>query len=636
MYLVNCIKKSWLIGPAAVINVMCNRIKRYMFAHAWSSKVRNKNSVAFSWDLISTKYNLDRNFKTNYLLFTKSTAFSCIKSLCANQIKKETIIKDAEDWLCKPVNSLTTTKKKFRYLLWHTDIRLDHNDHKQQNEFDPNIFYKNYSIDVGLKDQLTKDIKTPWQLSRCQHLYIFAKAYELTGSIVYVDGFVEHVRDWIANNPFLYGVNWVSPMEVALRAINWIIAYAYFKHEHAITDDFWQLFVCSLYEHMYYLEGNWELYDSRTNNHYFSNLVGYLYLCLFFKHFEGVDKKIEWCLQELHKEVEKQIFKEGSSYEGSTAYHRLMTELMYHAYLLMLDMRLAVKPLFIERLKCMIDFLNWTTLDNGSFATIGDDDSGSVLYYGLPVKKIASIWGQPEKTDHAYFKQFGVAIVKTQTWHITMRHHAYSERQPSAHFHSDIASITLTCQGSSIFVDPGSYVYTPSLYWRNYFRSAGVHNTFFIEGLEPIPFNHDLFSLAIPTNSEPAKDPWYMINSLYKQYGLIAARRVNFNQEYNKIEIIDAWHTCSPYRKVIKKELVSCWNFTVAPDIVVKECKGQWIFEKNNKPMLYMSSKNLVFKVMPSWVSPCYGVKVPSISLQAIKRLVPEEENKTVITCAEK
>ena len=134
---------------------------------------------------------------------------------------------------------------------------------------------------------------------------------------------------------------------------------------------------------MTYLENNWEYYDSRTNNHYLSNLVAYLYLCWFFGDLPGIDKKRAWVVQEILSEFEKQVFAEGTSYEGSTHYHVLVTELFYHAHLLFQEMNIHVPEHFQTTLSRMFDFINWCTVNDGIIVAIGDNDSGKVLYYGL-------------------------------------------------------------------------------------------------------------------------------------------------------------------------------------------------------------------------------------------------------------
>ena len=63
---------------------------------------------------------------------------------------------------------------------------------------------------------------------------------------------------WIEYNPYMLGVNWMCPMEVAIRAINWIWAINYYKTVQDISITAWETIVTSLYNHMKYLEGNWE------------------------------------------------------------------------------------------------------------------------------------------------------------------------------------------------------------------------------------------------------------------------------------------------------------------------------------------------------------------------------------------
>src|SRR2546430_3765411 len=66
------------------------------------------------------------------------------------------------------------------------------------------------------------DVKVPWELSRSQHVPRLGQAYWLTGDDRYADEFVAEVNDWIAANPYAYGVNWACAMDVALRAVSWV------------------------------------------------------------------------------------------------------------------------------------------------------------------------------------------------------------------------------------------------------------------------------------------------------------------------------------------------------------------------------------------------------------------------------
>jgi hypothetical protein len=55
------------------------------------------------------------------------------------------------------------------------------------------------------------------------------QAYLLTGDERYAQTFVAHLDGWMGQNPPKLGVNWMSSLEVAFRAISWLWAFYFFK-----------------------------------------------------------------------------------------------------------------------------------------------------------------------------------------------------------------------------------------------------------------------------------------------------------------------------------------------------------------------------------------------------------------------
>jgi hypothetical protein len=51
-----------------------------------------------------------------------------------------------------------------------------------------------------------------------------------------------------------------------------------------------------------------------------------------------------------------------------------------------------------------------------------------------------------------------------------------------AHSHADALSITLSCAGTELLADPGTFIYNRAPEWRNFFRSARAHSTAVIDG----------------------------------------------------------------------------------------------------------------------------------------------------------
>jgi len=100
------------------------------------------------------------------------------------------------------------------------------------------------------------DIKVPWELSQMRHLMALAYAYRLTGLKKYLDEFQQQVFNWIESNPYGWGVNWASPMEVSVRACNIYAAWYIFRK--SLPEEFSLKVLKSLYLHGKHIKNNLE------------------------------------------------------------------------------------------------------------------------------------------------------------------------------------------------------------------------------------------------------------------------------------------------------------------------------------------------------------------------------------------
>ena len=106
-------------------------------------------------------------------------------------------------------------------------------DHKSGYEWDKFQWYR--FVPFGRTPGV--DVKVPWELARCHHHLMLAYAFgisrfQLNDSTLadsYVNEFRNAILDFVANNPPRFGVNWACTMDVAIRAINWLIAYDLFR-----------------------------------------------------------------------------------------------------------------------------------------------------------------------------------------------------------------------------------------------------------------------------------------------------------------------------------------------------------------------------------------------------------------------
>jgi len=302
---------------------------------------------------------------------------------------------------------LGSGQKCFTKIPWQLDFKSpDFKSNSAGKNWDN--FYQDITAscpaDIKL-DEYSPDVKVPWELSRFQHIFVLGSAQQISkedSPSKYAKAFQDQISDWIDSNPYLMGVNWACPMDVAIRAINWIWGFYFFKNSCDISPEFWEKFVDSLYKHMQYLEFNWETSD-RPNNHYISDLIGYLYLCEFFDFPKkrGLQKKKAWCVKTILEQFSHQINPDGTCYEGSTNYHRLDTELFLHFKLICAATQTPLPQNFLTRFIKMIEFMQDCTDSHagratcsgetcsgetcsgetcsGNFVSIGDNDSGKIL-----------------------------------------------------------------------------------------------------------------------------------------------------------------------------------------------------------------------------------------------------------------
>jgi len=624
------IKKIYKIGLIGSSKIAKERIRKKYF-HTCFYKRALTQKAGHTWGDIIKKNNTNlsltaffENAKNTCHVFNITQKFTHEKFL--------EIIEQADKYIENKFNLLGSGEVKFKNIDWHLDFRLKNKNKNTilDSSFYKNKFYSEIKIEVGKNDNKeAKDIKVPWELSRFYHLPLIGKAYEQTLDEKYTCYFVEHITDWLEHNPFLLGTNWVCPMEVSIRAINLAHAFYFFIPSKKIDSHFWQKLICSLYDHFIFIEHNWEISNLKTSNHYLSNLLGYFYLCIFFKNFKKSSTKLDWCYNEMLKELDKQVFDEGTSYEGSSAYHKFITEIFIHFYLLCENIDFKLPQKYIDKIYKMITFIDWCTNQNNNFVLIGDNDSGSILHPLLFSRNIIFNTSpniqKPQNPNTKIFEKFGLSIIKTQKYHITLRHHAYQNNQPSGHFHNDAGSLTLSIDGSPILIDPGSYLYTPSEYWRNQFRSVHSHNTFFIKDTEPVPFDDKIFELNIPESTSfphhlnKNKNQIKTSHNLYNNFGLIAKRSVSLDNLENIITIEDNWSKINPQEKNL--ELTSQWQFILAPQVISIKKDNYIELNYNKNYKIYMASEHLDFKIINGWESLQYGEKIKTKKLVAYSKI---------------
>jgi len=369
------------------------------------------------------------------------------------------------------------------------------------------------------------DIKVPWELSRCQHFIQLGQAYWLTNNEKYVKEFISQVEDWVEQNPWPYGVNWVSTMDVSIRVVNWIWGYFFFKNSILITDEFHLKFYKSIILHGRHIFNNLENNVEFINNHYLSNLVALIFIGIFIPEVKEAKKWLEFGLKEFWIEILRQFHVDGVNFEYSISYHRLSLELVISAVILCHINNIEVPKSVIQRLEKTLEFTLFYTKPDGSAPIIGDSDNGrlhrlsvfdppgrewvdhryllaigSVLFNRHDFAQVGddnwidAFW-LLGKEAIKYKNQFdsitnpniflpsngfvngGFFVLRDKNIHTTIHLISVNNCNFGSHIHNDSLSFELFLDGFTWIMDAGTFTYTKDYEKRNYFRSTNLHNS---------------------------------------------------------------------------------------------------------------------------------------------------------------
>ncbi len=366
------------------------------------------------------------------------------------------------------------------------------------------------------------DVKVPWELSRFHQAIWLGKAYWISRNETHAAKFRSLVDDWIDNNPPGYGVNWTTPMEAAIRAMNLIVGLLYFMDSFKIDDSFLLKLLCSLFEHGVFIRHNLER-SIPSHNHLISNLVGLIYLGIFFHDTREGKRWVEFASGELQREIVEQVHRDGTDYEKSTSYQRLTAELFSAAFVLLKLNSYKIDEEFAGRLEKMYDFIAAATTHDGKTPNIGDADDGrlfkmkmncdfndhrdiiavgAALFESNSLKSISGSFSElgllllgtqgfekysslknAAPTSSAIFKEGGFAFLRSEKDFCSFDFGETGLRGRGGHGHNDVLSFTLSGKIPFI-VDRGTYCYTPNPKLRNRLRSTYSHNTAVVDGTE--------------------------------------------------------------------------------------------------------------------------------------------------------
>ena len=420
---------------------------------------------------------------------------------------------------------------------WHCDYNSGYS-YPPKKRFDKIKFNKLYNQGI--------DVIFPWELSRFQFGIDLALCYRQNKDKKYYSLFKGLVLDWMAKNPFLYGVNWICPMDVAIRAANWIVAVNLFDDICREDRAFVSTISKSLYYHACYIEKFPEKFSNGENNHLVADYSGLFVLALSFRDSNIGKRWLGLAKDGLASCMEKQVYDDGVDFENSIPYHRLVLELFAVPVILARHCNLEFPAFYYGKLFKMFEFVGAYIDSKGNAPQIGDNDSGRFMKLSpceehnhryllalgrqifdhdffdhdfddydfddydfdadnsqsclLPVFKpnanrinLAEIGIIPRNVQESvFFTTGGFYFLKNERFTVSV---FCPDSRGGGHRHFDSGSFTLSCQGEPVVVDPGSGVYTADLQIRNCLRDYPSHNLYYID--KPNDNNRAYFGINV-------------------------------------------------------------------------------------------------------------------------------------------
>lgn len=348
------------------------------------------------------------------------------------------------------------------------------------------------------------DIKYPWELSNSHFLVTLAQAYLLSGNEKYFDAFFRYLEDWKKENPIGMGVNWCCTMDVALRAVNIIIAASILNTEIEAFSEAFQPYYGMLYSHMLFIRDNLEFGFVREN-HFLSDIVGLKMLAQCFPNDLVAKKYYGYASKYLRNEICYQICPDGVDHEASTCYHGFVLELFMIALATDSTVRQKLTRVEWERLIRMYQFSR-LLCSFESYPIIGDNDSGRVTDLngsGSFRKEIMRFAGNvlgvdcTEKNEYCYliddaiqdhelslqinlelnqYHEGGYVLYNSDDCKLLLHAGSIGRKGKGGHGHNDQTAFVLEVNGQPLIVDPGSMVYERNLELRHKYRSTLSHN----------------------------------------------------------------------------------------------------------------------------------------------------------------
>jgi len=371
------------------------------------------------------------------------------------------------------------------------------------------------------------DAKAAWEVGRLQQLWRYGQARWLartaTERSAWARAWIATIRQFRADCPVGMGVQWSVAMEVSSRAFHVALSFAYVMDDPAIDRTALGEVAAMLEEHCAYAEEHLEETAAVRTNHYAADLVGPVVVGSLFPELPRARFWREQLGHKLWVEIERQCRPDGTHFESSTGYQRLVAELFLGA---VLAARAGGNPAPRAVESCVAGLfrsIGALLKPSGNIPQVGDLDScrglplmpraaldcGYLPALGAatllePTLKMATSQCPVEvawllgtsgverfeslpahgRVASNLLSDAGIATLRSGDGYLCLTSGPNGQGGCGGHAHNDKNSIELSWGSVDLVLDRGTFVYARDPEERDARRGTAAHSTVQIDGAE--------------------------------------------------------------------------------------------------------------------------------------------------------
>ena len=226
------------------------------------------------------------------------------------------------------------------------------------------------------------DIKYVWEKARFSFVYDvirYDKHFDNDSSKF----IFTQIESFIDKNPINKGPNYKCSQEISLRILNWTFALFYYKNSKHLSEELFEKIINSIYWQLHHVYGNINFSRIAVRNNHAITETAMLYLSNLL--FPFIPETKRWSEQGYHwllKEINYQIYDDGSYLQFSHNYHRVVIQILTWVLAINKLNNKSFDEQVIDRLKKTLNFLyQHQDIVSGKLPNYGNNDGA--LFFPL-------------------------------------------------------------------------------------------------------------------------------------------------------------------------------------------------------------------------------------------------------------